>query len=120
MFNWNERGRNVKKPVEIVVVDAPESFDYDELYCNFNKEELKKVRLDRNLPKAGTVKALIKRLQENDAMEKDMEKASDGIAKDINCESCEENHTKLYSIPSTKWYCYDCKEHICNLCKDTH
>ena len=119
VVNWNERGRKVKKPVEIVVDDDPESLDSDE-YGNLKKEELKKVCLDRNLPTTGTVKALVKRLQENDVMKKEVEKASDGIAKNIKCESCEENPTKLYSITSAKWYCYDCKEHICNLCKEAH
>jgi len=62
VVNWYERGRKVKKPVEIVVDDDPESLDSDE-YGNLKKEEFKKVCLDRNLPTAG---ALVKRLQEND------------------------------------------------------
>ena len=69
MVNWNERGRKVKKPVEIVVDDDPESLDSDE-YGNLKKEELKKVCLDRNLPTAG---ALVKRLQENDDNDDDEE-----------------------------------------------
>ena len=38
VVNWNEK---VKKPVEIVVDDDPESLDSDE-YGNLKKEELKK------------------------------------------------------------------------------
>ena len=41
VVNWNERGRKVKKAVEIVDDDAPESLDSDE-YGNLKKEELKK------------------------------------------------------------------------------
>ena len=62
----------------------------------------------------------MKRLQENDVMKKEVEKASDGIAKNFKCESCEENPTKLYSIPSAKWYCY-CQGKVlpivCNSCR---
>ena len=68
-FKNDERGRKVKKPVEIVVDDDPESLDSDE-YGNLKKEELKKVCLDRNLPTAG---ALVKRLQENDDNDDDEE-----------------------------------------------
>ena len=121
VVNWNERGRkNIKKPVENVDIESVESVESDDMYVNLKKEELKKMCLDRNLPTSGTVKALVKRLQENDVMQKEVEKASAGIDKDIKCESCEENPSKLYSIPSAKWFCYDCKEHICNLCKEAH
>ena len=36
------------------------------------------------------------------------------------CESCEENPQKLYNSSISKWFCVDCNEYICQICKDAH
>ena len=121
IVNWNERGRKVAtRPSETVEELSDSEEDTPEKYGHMKKEELKKECLDRNIPTSGTVKALLKRLRENDLIKAEIEKASGGISQEVQCESCAENPSKLYSIPPAKWFCYDCKEHICNLCKEAH
>ena len=55
-------------------ISSYELYEEDDMYDNFNKAELKKKCLERNLPTSGTA----------------------------------------------RWYCHDCSEHICNMCKETH
>ena len=34
------------------------------------------------------------------------------------CESCEENTNKLYETPVAKWFCRECDQYICTVCKE--
>ena len=124
VVRWNDRGRKVAtRPSETVGLDDSDdesSGEDDNKYTKMKKDELKRQCLDRNLPTAGTVKALVKRLQENDMVREQVASASNQISPEIECESCKQNPQKLYSIPPSKWYCHDCSEHICNLCKEAH
>ena len=109
-----------EKSVGIDESSDESSDEEDNKYGKMKKDELKKQCLERNIPTSGTVKALVKRLQENDSVKEQVERASTEISPNIECESCKENPQKLYSIPPAKWYCHDCLEHICNLCKEAH
>ena len=60
-------------------------------YGKMKKDELKKACLDRNISTSGTVKALLKRLRENDVLKAQVEKASGEISQEVPCESCAEN-----------------------------
>ena len=63
-----------------------------------------------------TVNLLIARLREID----DIASKVDMNNPEKICESCEENPSKLYQSAAAKWFCQDCKQYICNLCKDAH
>ena len=126
VIKWNDRGRKkATRPSESVGCDASsddssEDDDDSEIYKELKKDELKKKCLERNIPTSGTVKALIRRLKENDQMKEQVAKSRDKSSPDYQCESCDNDPNKLYSIPVAKLYCNDCEEHICNLCKKAH
>ena len=126
VIKWNDRGRKkATRPSESVGCDASsddssEDDDDSEIYKELKKDELKKKCLERNIPTSGTVKALIRRLKENDQMKEQVAKSRDKSSPEYQCESCDNNPNKLFSIPVAKWYCNDCEEHICNLCKEAH
>ena len=50
--------------------------DRPDNYCLMKKDEFKKACLDRNIPTSGTVKALLKRLWENNMIKAQIKKAS--------------------------------------------
>ena len=81
----------------------------------FNCEE----RSDENKKEAFVIEVSLKSSHniyiENAALKKQVEKEK-GCPGKI-CESCEENPSKLYETPEAKWFCKDCDQHICNLCK---
>ena len=92
--NGDKEGRKVAtRPSETVGVEELSDSEEDspDNYCHMKKDELKKACLDRNIPTSGTVKALLKRLRENDMIKAQIEKASGGIAQEVPCESCAEN-----------------------------
>ena len=121
VVNWVDRGRKAAtRPSETVGLDESSEDEDNIKYSDMRKDELRKQCVERNLPASGSVKVLMKRLRENDLIKDQVEKASTGISPEVPCESCKENPTKLYSIPPSKWYCHDCAEHICNLCKEAH
>ena len=109
VIKWNQRGRKVAQR-------PSESADDDNEYKSMKKNELKQECLKRNLPASGPVKVLIKRLLENDDIAKIVGKSGH----EKPCESCEENPQKLYNSSISKWFCVDCNEHICHICKDAH
>ena len=100
VVQWTKRGRKAAtRPSETVYASDEESDVEADVsaYDNLKKYELKEICMKRNLPGSGTLKALIKRLVENDALKKQVEKEK-GCPGKI-CESCEENPSKLYETP---------------------
>ena len=121
VVQWKKRGRKAAtRPSETVGVESEESDDDDEPseYDKMKKHELKEECIRRNLPASGNVKTIINRLKENDELKDEVRRTNPND--DKLRESCEENPGKLYESPSAKWFCRDCKQHICNLCKDAH
>ena len=126
VVEWRKRGRKAAtRPSESVHCDQDdtdtdsddESQDDDcNEYKKMKKHELRQECLKRNIPASGTVKLLIARLREND----DIASKVDTNNPEKVCESCEENPSKLYKFPAAKWFCQDCEQYICNLCKDAH
>ena len=116
LIKWNQRGRKVAQRQSEAVDDESDDDDDDNEYKSMKKNELKQECLKRNLPAAGPVKVLIKRLLEND----DIAKIVGKNGHEKPCESCEENPQKLYNSSISKWFCVDCNEHICHICKDAH
>ena len=121
VVKWKKRGRKAAtRPSETVGAENEESDEDDEPseYFKMKKHELKEECIRRNLPASGNVKTIINRLKENDALKEEVKRNNPND--DKLCESCEDNPGKLYESPSAKWFCRDCKQHICNLCKDAH
>ena len=118
VIKWKKRGRKVAtRPSETVFEEHSESDDEEpNEYHNQKKAELRQECLTRNLPASGSNKILIKRLLENDLLVKKMQ--NDHL--DKLCESCEENPIKLHKSCISKWYCSDCEQYICNICKSAH
>jgi hypothetical protein len=58
------------------------------------------------------------KLEENVVLNDDIDKNTSTPEK--LCESCEENPYKLHKTTAAKWFCQECKEHICTLCKEAH
>ena len=44
--------------------------------------------------------------------------AAKNVAHELLCESCKENLEKLHETPHAKWFCQDCSQHICTICKE--
>jgi hypothetical protein len=120
VVQWNGRGRRVAtRPSETVdneSEDTDEEEDYT--YKDMKKIDLRQECVARKLPASGNIKALIKRLEENDSLKDDLKK-NPGTP-DKLCESCEENANKLYETPVAKWFCQECDQYICTLCKEAH
>ena len=70
------------------------------------KLEFRQECVARKLPASGNIKALIRRLEENDTLNDDLKK-NPGTPYKL-CESCEENTNKLYETPIAKWFCQEC------------
>ena len=119
---WNTRGRKVpSRPSETVQVEDISTDDEGEeasKYDDLRKNELRQECIARKLPASGTVKVLRKRLEENDALKECIVKNSG--TPDKLCESCEENPNKLHETAVAKWFCKECNQHICTLCKEAH
>ena len=81
------------------------------------KQGLKDECVRRNLPASGPMKTLVKRLKESDKLKA---LAAKNVEHEILCESCEENLEKIYESPHAKWFCQDCSQHICTICKEAH
>lgn len=122
VVQWKKRARNVPTRPSETVEDTDDSTDDEEdvtsTYCNLKNHELRALCLSRNLPGSGSKKVLLKRLEESDALKKQVENETRCPQK--SCESCEENPSTLYEPPHAKWFCKDCDQHICDMCKNAH
>ena len=84
------------------------------------KHELRQMCVMKNLPASGKISELVNRLLENDAVNKQIEADQNKLTPAQICESCDDNVDKLHATPIAKWYCRECDQKICNLCKDAH
>ena len=94
IMSWNKRGR--KHQGEIPINDIEDDDDEDATVCDddsaytmMKKHELRELCMNRNLPASGTVKVLVKRLEESDALKKKV--SDEQQCPEKYCESCENN-----------------------------
>ena len=120
-MKWKKRGKKVStRPSETVMVEDDSDDESDEeetnAYKDLKKHELRQECMKRNIPASGSNKILVKRLMENDEISKKVQSNHP----DKLCESCEENPMKMHKSSTSKCFCYDCEQYICNICKSAH
>ena len=109
VVQWRERGRRIPtRPSE--TVDEEDSAEDDTVdgskYKDMKKNDLRQECLSRKLPVSGNMKALVKRLEENDVLNDDIDKNA-GTPEKL-CGRCEENPNKLHKTTAAKWFCHEC------------
>ena len=122
IVQWQKRGRKPTRPSETVGCEEEDDDDSEDdgtnlKFKDMKKQELKDECVRRNLPASGPMKTLVKRLKESDKLKA---LAAKNVNHEILCERCEENPEKLYDTPHAKWFCQDCSQHICTICKEAH
>ena len=122
VIQWRKRGRKPQEAVDIAASeDVPEMENPPKsTYSGLKKYELRQICVRRNIPASGTIPVLVKRLLENDSVNKQIEADQNRLTPVQMCESCDNNPDKIHATPIAKWYCQDCDQKICNLCKDAH
>ena len=126
VIRWQNRGRKHKEVEEAsgkvvdLSLEVTEREDLPNKYQGLKKHELRSICVSRNIPASGNIPVLVKRLLEHDVVNTQIEADQDKLTPAQMCESCQDNPEKLHATPIAKWYCQDCDQKICNLCKDAH